>query len=299
MLQHDRFEELLPSVYRVAGTPLSPRQWVEAGRLSLPADARASHHTRLLDEGLEIGPLFPLHFTIARDHHLAARSDRLFLHRTVSMPTGDDRGVSLPAAVVGTAATRRLLDVVAVIDWLAHRKLLKIGSLRFMIDVESWRPGAEETDRALRLIDPRARSIPESEVRALLVAAGLPRPEVNADVHADDGTFLACGDLVYRWLKLLLEYEGRQHALDTAQFQRDIHRYGGLRREAWAYAQITAEMKSQPVALVRFVHGLMVDRGFDGPAPHFGDVWSRLLAAPAPYRHRRSVDSQPFRARNG
>ncbi|MCX6406164.1 MAG: hypothetical protein NTV28_04515 [Propionibacteriales bacterium] len=287
-LQHQRFERLFPTVYRFRGHPMSARDWVHAARLTLPPDAAASHQTRFVELGVEVGPLFPLHFTVARDLHLAADRDRLFLHRTLVMPRGDRAGVSVAAALVGAASLLRRLDIVSLADWALHRGHVHLEELRHVVDAEPWRPGAAQLKAALSMVDPRARSLPESQLRCLLVAAGLPRPETNADVHDASGRFLACGDLVYRWLRLLLEYEGRQHALDPYQFNRDIHRYAGLRDEAWRYLQVTAAMLGAPVALVRAVHHIMVRQGYDGPAPSFsGSAWLELFDTPDSWRHDR------------
>ncbi len=287
-LQHERFERLFPAVFRCRGHQMSSRDWVQAARLTLPPDAAASHQTRFVELGVEIGPLFPLHFTIARDLHLAADRDRLFLHRTLVMPSVDSGGVDVAAALVGAASVLRRLDVVSLVDWALHRGHVNLGELRRIVEAEPWRPGAAQLRAALAFVDPRARSLPESQLRCLLVAAGLPRPETNADVHDSTGRFLACGDLVYRWLRLLLEYEGRQHAADPHQFNRDIHRYAGLRDEAWRYLQVTAAMLGAPVTLVRAVHRVMVQQGYDGPAPSFSrSAWLELFDTPDGWRHDR------------
>lgn len=294
-LQHSRFVDLFPSVYRLEDTLMTPRAWVEAGRLALPGDAHASHQTRLVDLGVELGPLFPLHFTVPRDLHLAAKPSKLFLHRTVALPPVDDGGVSIAAALTGAASILRLLDVVKLADWVLHRGHVRVHDLRRFTETDHWRPGADELRRALELVDPGSASPPESELRCLLVGAGLPRPESNADVHDADGRFLARGDLVYRWLKLLIEYEGRQHTFDVAQFERDIHRYGGLRGDAWAYFQATSSMLETPAATVRAIHQLMVRQGYTGAPPSFvGRRWQSLFEVPTRWRHdarRRGRDS--------
>lgn len=304
-LQHPRFVPLLPRVYCLEDTLMTSRSWVHAGRLTLPADAHVSHHTRLVELGVELGPTFPLHFTVPRDLHLAATPDSLFLHRTVVLPPVDASGVSIPAALAGAASILRLVDVVKLADWVLHRGHVRLDELHRFTVTDPWRPGVEELRRALDLVDPRSRSLPESEVRCLLVAAGLPRPESNLDIHDADGRFLACGDLVYRWLRLIIEYEGRQHALDALQFERDIHRYGDLRGEGWAYLQVVASMLRRPRDLVCEVHRLMVAQGYDGPAPSFvGTRWHSLFEVPPrwshdPRRHQRAaaVAQQPQRRR--
>lgn len=281
-LEHRRFVELLPRVYRHTDTLMTPQAWVSAASLALPPDAHVSHQTRLVGLGLEYGSLMPMHFTIGRDLHLAVPN--VFLHRTVRLPAATAAGVSVAASVVGFASIARQLDVIVVIDWLVHRGHLDIATLERIVVEDWWRPGTGTTGAALVHVEPRSRSLPESEVRVLLCCAGLPRPVSNDALHAGD-TLLGYGDLVYRDLRLVIEYEGRQHALDTAQFQRDIHRYRSFRDADVAYLQITREMLRHPRTVVTAIHQAMVARGYVGPAPDFGPTWQRLLEVPDPLRH--------------
>jgi hypothetical protein len=291
MLQHPRFEQIFPSVYRVTGTRLDDRGLIAAAALALPPDARVSHLTRLRLVGLDFGPLEPLHFTVARDLHLDIPA--IFLHRTIAMPLADLQGVSIPAAFIGAAATRRLIDLVKIGDWLLHRHHLSIESLLGSIHAEPWRPGAGVALAIVRYLDPASRSLKESATRVVLEFSGLPRPEVNQDVRDANGHFLACADLLYRLWRLVIEYEGRQHAADAAQFAHDIDRYAGLRRHDWEYVQVTNAKLNQPRALVLSVHQRLVERGYDGPAPVFGRHWRSLFAQPGPVTLvPRAVDSQ-------
>ena len=140
MLQHSRFESIFPSVYRVRGLELTSRQWIDAARRALPPDARLSHATALWSLGLELGQLKPMHFTVARDLHLAI--DDVMLHRTEVMPPSDDQTVSVVAAFVGAAATMRLIDVIAAGDWLLNRGYLTKASVAGFIErVASSLPG--------------------------------------------------------------------------------------------------------------------------------------------------------------
>lgn len=276
MLQHPRFELVLPSVYRLRGVELTPRQWIAAAHRALPADARLSHTTVLWELGLELGHFKPMHFTVARDLHLAIGD--VFLHRTEVMPPSDDRRVSVESAYVGSAVSMRLIDVIAAGDWLLHREYMTKASLAAFIERDSWRPGTAVVRDALRWMDGRSRSLKESETRCILVFAGLPEPELNLDVFDQNGVFLGCGDLVYQRWKVLIEYEGRQHADDPAQFASDIDRYARWRADGWEYVQVVQARLHAPIALVRQVHRVLVERGYDGAAPVFGARWHRLLA---------------------
>jgi hypothetical protein len=115
-------------------------------------------------------------------------------------------------------------------------------------------------------------------MRAVVVFSGLPVPEVNAEVRDAAGVLVGIGDLVYRRWRLLVEYEGRQHALDVRQFARDIDRYGDFRTLGWAYHQVTSERLARPRVMVLRIHDELVRRGYDGPPPQFGRRWSSLFS---------------------
>ena len=291
MLQHPRFVEEYPSVYRLEGVVLDPHGRVDAARRALPSDARLSHGTRIRMLGVERGDLLPVHFTVARDLHLDIPG--IALHRTVVMPPHDDRGVSIEAAFVGYAASARLIDRVAIGDWLLHHGHTTREALLTFVHEQRWRPGAAEVASVVPLLDGRSRSLPESETRVCLEVAGLPRPGVNVDIRDESGRFLGCGDLVYLLWKLLIEYEGGQHFTDARQIAGDVDRYSGFRRDGWEYVQVTKRHLSQPKDVVRRVHRELVGRGYDGPAPVFGPRWDALFARPRVRSRRRKVDAQP------
>jgi hypothetical protein len=278
MLEHPRFVEVFPRVYRTGDVVLTPDALIAAARLTLPADAVLSHLTRFVPLGLDLGPLLPLRFTVGRDHHLTF--DRIFLRRTVSLPPHRDGSLEPEGALLLAAAELVPVEVVMVADWLLHRGHLRLDRLRSLVHEQRWRTADGLVEELLPWMDGRAASLPESRLRCLLVAAGLPSPEVNADVHDASGRFLARGDLVYRWWRLVVEFEGRQHALDAQQFQRDLHRYRGLREDSWDYVQVTSSMLAHPRTTVLLIHRALVRAGYDGPPPTFGARWEAMLAAP-------------------
>ena len=80
----------------------------------------------------------------------------------------------------------------------------------------------------------------ESRLRMLLVLAGLPEPVVNLIVRNADGSWRRRFDLSYPALKLIIEYDGRQHAEDARQWQSDLKRREELDALGWRIIVITA-----------------------------------------------------------
>jgi hypothetical protein len=267
--------KVLPQVYRCRDHVMTDADWILAAGRALPDRAQLSHVSRIQALGLDVGEVWPVHFTIAGDLHLAM--DDVFLHRTEVLPPLDDTGVTPAAAFIQLCATATLIEAVAVGDWLLHRRHMTVLEVAELSRVQDWRPGAHQARRVLPLLDAGAMSLRESMVRMRLEFAGLPRPEANVRLEIE-GELLGVVDLLLRCVMLVLEYEGRQHAESIGQFNRDITRYAAFRRHGIEYLQITNEMLERPTVMVRRVFTRMRELGHDGPAPVFADRWSSLTA---------------------
>lgn len=99
-------------------------------------------------------------------------------------------------------------------------------------------------------LDDRPRSVPEGELLAHVVFAGMPMPEVNETITLADGTALA-PDLWFEYYEVAVEYEGGQHQDDRDQYVADIDRYAAYRRNRVDYELVTKELMRSPKAAVR------------------------------------------------
>jgi hypothetical protein len=274
MLQGQRFVWIHPGVWRHVDHEMSAEDWVEAARLALPPGARTTGLTRLQQLGLDFGPRLPVRFVIEGDHHRAI--DGIFLHRTNLMPPTDDVGVTPTAAFVACCVGLRVIDAIQVGDWLLNRGHMTLRSLTDLMDAQPWRRGAGETAWVIGHLDADARSLKESEARALIRFAGLPTPRCNVQIALTE-TLTILVDLWFEEWRCALEYEGSQHQTDRAQYVADIDRYALMRRTGIDYRQLTKESLATPRHLVRLVHRLLVDNGHDGPPPAFGTRWEELF----------------------
>lgn len=274
-LQGQQYERLHPGVWRWREYEMTDADWIDAALLAMPERAALSHVSRIQRTGLQIGSTRPVHLTIVGDHHLAV--DGIFLHRTKVMPPRDEVGVVPAAAFIQCCESMRLLDVVTIGDHLLHRELASVVGIAELCRLHSWRPGVRAAQWVLPLLDAASRSPKESELRSYVAAAGLPVPEVNVPIHGYDGTVLGIGDLwLPRW-RLVVEYEGRQHAEDMFQFRKDIDRYASFRNNDIAYVQITGAMIANPVGAVHRIYAALVRQGYTGPPPRFGARWGSLF----------------------
>jgi len=273
MLQGKRFTRLHQGVWRATAHVMTEEDWITAARLALPGDARMTGITRLQQLGLDFGPRRPIRFVLARDHHLAL--DGVFLHRTKVLPPCDDVGVTVEAAFTAYCARARVIDAIRVGDWLLHQGHTTIDAIRTFALSCLWRDGADEAIWVLDHLDGRSRSIRESETRAVLEFAGLPKPEINAVVVAEPVTVI--GDLVFRRWRTVVEYEGVQHQENRHQYHSDLYRYGLMRAAGLQYVQVTNERLARPRVLVGEVYRTLLAGGYDGPAPTFGVQWELLF----------------------
>jgi very-short-patch-repair endonuclease len=103
---------------------------------------------------------------------------------------------------------------------------------------------------AAELVDPRAESIPESQVRVLLRLAGFPVEPQH--VITVGNNFVARVDLALVDQRIAIEYDGAWHAL-REQLEKDRRRLNTLHAAGWVVVHVTAEMLRDPAQLVEAV----------------------------------------------
>ncbi len=130
-----------------------------------------------------------------------------------------------------TSPARTWLDLAAALrggDLLAlGDSVLRSGTsadeVGLLVERARHRPGVVRARQVLPLLNGRARSRPESHLRWIIVAAGLPVPRVNEAIHDAGGGWMFEPDLSYDDVHLALEYNGTFHREDE-RMQRDITR---------------------------------------------------------------------------
>jgi hypothetical protein len=274
VLEGRRFVRVMPAVYRHRDHRMTDADWVAAARLALPDRAHLTGITRIQQLGLDFGPRLPVRMVVEGDLHLAVR--HVFLHRTKRLPPTDDDGVVPAAAFIAYCRRARVVDAIKVGDWLLHHRHMTVPELHDLAVAQQWRAGASEALWVLDHLDGDARSLPESETRAVLGFAGLPVPAVNRTLRlAEDLTLI--GDLVYERWRLVVEYEGAHHQEERAQYVSDLDRYAVMRRHQVRYVQVTHEKLRQARTLVGEVYRELLAGGYDGPPPSFRGRWEQLF----------------------
>ncbi|WP_221584956.1 DUF559 domain-containing protein [Microbacterium sp. G2-8] len=110
-----------------------------------------------------------------------------------------------------------------------------------------------------------SESARETKLRLALARFGLPEPELNWELVDHRGTFVARFDMAYRRWRVAVEYDGRQHAFDTAQFERDADRWDAVRAEGWVLVRIlNHHLRGDPPRGPAMVRDALRERGWFG-----------------------------------
>ena len=240
------------------------------------------------------------HFTAARlwggvvpddpDVHVRVPGERgrtrrqgLKAHRSLGeTPTTRFRGlpISTPEQTFLELAALGL-DLVALV--VLGDSLIKAGRTtvlrltEFLVDTSA--QGALAARNAVRYVRENVDSPMESRLRMLLVLAGLPEPTINLILRNADGSWRRRFDMCFPDLKLIIEYDGRQHAGDTRQWQGDLRRREELDALGWRIIVVTADdLYHHPEDVLDRVREAMIDRGATGIRRRFKNDWRRYFA---------------------
>jgi predicted transcriptional regulator of viral defense system len=200
------------------------------------ADERERH---LLDcvavlLSLDAGPVLS-HASAARLHHLVVpsseppdvrvtdgdewRRGRGYRVARAALPPGDVvpwlafGATSVARTLVDCAREWSQLQSVVTVDAALHDGLVRRPELAAAVHAARHRAGASDAARAVGLSDGRAESPLETEGRLALLAAGLPAPELQVQLHDSSG-FVARVDAWYDDAAVALEFDGRVKYLD-------------------------------------------------------------------------------------
>ncbi len=150
-----------------------------------------------------------------------------------------------PEQVWHQLATELTVDELVVLGDALVRRRSPITTLRALTRSVDRAPAGMRGLRLLRSalpsIRPRTDSCPETRLRLLLVAAGLPCPEVNILVTDPAGYLLAMPDLCYHAQRIAIEYDGDVHRTDRRTWRRDVARRRALESAGWRMLTCTAD----------------------------------------------------------
>lgn len=275
-LRGRRFRTVLTGVYVDAAVHDTPLLRARAALMVHPAGAVATHFSAARLVGAPVPRDPDEHVTVARP---ADRRHRTGIRcHVAALPPADVRDldgvlVSGPHRMfVELAAYLPLVELVVLGDWLVRRRFVTVESLQAYCARTEGRHA-----RAARLgasyVRARVDSPMETRLRLLLVLAGLPEPTVNYELCDEHGTVLRRLDLSWPDLLLAVEYDGRHHLEDAAQWESDVERREELGDERWRLITITSRgVYRRPEVTVSRVYEALRARRCPGLKPP-GDGW--------------------------
>lgn len=179
---------------------------------------------------------------------------------------------------IDCAGTLSFVDLVVLGDALCRRYRIKAGALREACAVTGAYYAGLARDAAAFVRD-GVDSPMETRLRLLIVLAGLPEPSVNVIRRWENGAWCRRYDLCYERIKLVVEYEGRQHAEDPRQWQSDLVRREEFDDEGYRLLIVTAEgIYRHPQRTLERVRRQLVLRGW-GDVPHLNEHWHLHFAS--------------------
>jgi hypothetical protein len=120
----------------------------------------------------------------------------------------------------------------------------------------------------------------ETRLRMLIVLAGLPEPDVNVEFYDESGHLLYKLDLSYPALRLAVEYDGRQHAVDMPQYEHDQERREWFDDEDWRILVVTSKgIFKEPERTLARVHRALARRRCPGLPRRLSDAWRPYFPA--------------------
>jgi very-short-patch-repair endonuclease len=166
-----------------------------------------------------------------------------------------------------SAALLTIDELIVMGDGLVSRRN-PVATLDCLIDAVDARSGRRGTARlriALQSIRANSDSARETMLRLAVTRAGFPEPRVNAPLRDTAGRVIAHGDLVWSEFRVVLEYEGRQHAEDPAQFAIDIRRLDRIAEAGYRVIRVDRQLMAARAELVSTIKRALTAGGWRAP----------------------------------
>ena len=209
-----------------------------------------------------------------------SRHEAGVVHHVAQLPDGhvtEIGGVQVTTAartVVDLARTVGFESAVVTMDAALHAGLVTPDDL---LELMTWQldwPGSRAAGRAVAFSDGRAESVAESRGRVRMAEAGLPRPDLQVNIHDEAGQFVGRGDMVFREQHTIGECDGRlkYRAATAGRRMEDVlweekRREDALRALGWEVVRFTwADLERSP-AWLRQMFLAAFARASGRPAP--------------------------------
>jgi hypothetical protein len=276
MLLSRRFHKICWDTYVAREVAITALLRAKAVIRLVPSGSYISHHTAAELWGAAPPSDVATHVTLpsacgrlvrqgVRSHYRKHRAQTT-IRKGICISTPEQTFLDLAAGV-------GLVDLVVVADGLikaGHTSPERLGEAAAQWDGRGCRVARKAASLAREGVD----SPQETRLRLLLVLAGLPEPRVNLIIRGRDGSWRRRYDLAYEQFRLIIEYDGRQHAEDAQQWLSDIFRREELDQICWRLVIVTSEgIYREPLRTLERVRDALVECGAKGVRRNFKPEW--------------------------
>lgn len=273
-LRTRRWHRIFRGVYISSDVRLILLVRTRAALLLHPASGHASHSTAASLYGIAVPDDPDVHVTVRhqidrrprpglRPHVRDAGSTRRVVH-----------GVQVSAPLqlfIELAGALSLVDAVVAGDAMVRLGLVTVEQLREHCDMARGRH-SRTARRVVAYVRQGVDSPMETRLRMLIVLAGLPEPKVNHKLRDEFGVVLRRIDLSYPAVRLMVEYDGRQHVERIEQWDSDIDRREEFDENGWQTLIVTsAGIYRDPERTLQRVRRALKSRGM--PVGPLSDGW--------------------------
>ena len=184
--------------------------------------------------------------------------DYVRVHRTAHMPRmwangPAGRRYAYPArAVVDTARwLTGLGEVRALVAYAVQNRHCAVAQLGAELRTGGT-PNGALLRKVIEEVTAGVRSVPEAELRHLMVSAGLPMPMFNPRLYSPGGTFIASPDAWWPEAGVAIEVDSRQWHLAPDDWERTMARHGNLGQYGIVTLHVTPhQLRSAPDTFLR------------------------------------------------
>ncbi|MEV0670680.1 hypothetical protein [Mycobacterium sp. NPDC050441] len=234
---------------RVAGIGLASPGAVIAGLA-----ASAMHGARWIHDTAPV----ELIATIRRQRGLIVRRETL--HEDEVMTVAGIR-VTTPARTVFDLGRHLSRDrAVERMDALMNACPVDLEDVALIAKRHAGTRGLRRLRVALPLADAGAESPPETRLRLLLIAAGLPRPTTQFVICDESGHYVRRIDMCWEQYKVGAEYDGEQHLTSRHQYVLDVRVNRVLQRLGWHVVHVIKEDRGDDI--IAQVRAALASRGW-------------------------------------
>lgn len=276
VLRTSRYRRIFRDVYVSADVPDSPALRADAALALHPPTAFLSHTDAARFYRLPVPDTPDVHVTVPSQRDRRARPGVRCHIATAPPRVVEVRGrrVSHPFRMfIELASMLSLVDLVVVGD--AMVRVFGIEPERLVKELA----GCSERHvvaarRAAGHVRAEVDSPMETRLRMLLVLAGLPEPTVNLKLRDEHGEVVMRFDLSYPAVRLAVEYDGRQHAEDTGQWNHDVDRRELIDDIEWQVVVVTSKgIYREPARTIERVRSKLLKRGCRDMPRRLSDAW--------------------------